>query len=574
MASIFPQPPPGAGDRLAANENEMWHILDVLSRCVRAGSDLPECLNSVLHAAIGITSAQAGSLRLWNREAGALEVAAQQGLDTSLLGPFDSLREDEAAQCGIPLKAGERLVVEDVALTESVRTPGLIGALLAAGIRAFQSTPLVCTSGAVVGIISTHFHMPHRPSARQLRLLDALARQAADYVERVQTERALQARTEQFEALIESAPLAVCLVDSSFRVRHANSAAMRMFGASEEIVNRNFEELMLSTWKREYGDGIVRKCRRTLLTGESCTLPEERACRMGRQEQEYHEWRIHRIDLPEAAQGIVCYFRDISPRIHTRMKIHDQEEKLRRVVRLAAEGQIASSLAHEINNPLAAVTNVLYLLSEHADLEPGAKKLVAAAVAEVSRLTHIVRHSLSYYRGGAVVAEIEISALVEERLAKFADRFAAAGVSVTRKIEAPACAAGKAEEIRQVIDNLLMNALEAMPHGGRMAVRVRRSRSWKNHEQPGVRMTVADSGSGIPLKNLRRVFDAFFTTKPEGGRGLGLWVVRGILARHGGSLSVRSREGAERSGTVVSIMLPVAIAQYGTPHVDWPGAAA
>ena len=153
------------------------------------------------------------------------------------------------------------------------------------------------------------------------------------------------------------------------------------------------------------------------------------------------------------------------------------------MVKLAAAGQIASSLAHEINNPLTAVTNALYLLGEHANLGPAAKELVLTATAELTRVSRIVKQSLSYYRSGAVVSELDLTSVVEERLLVFAEKFAAAGVTVQKRTLPSARLTGFAEEIRQVMDNLLINALEAMPRGGQLTVSVTMSRTWSNHNQ-------------------------------------------------------------------------------------------
>jgi signal transduction histidine kinase len=118
------------------------------------------------------------------------------------------------------------------------------------------------------------------------------------------------------------------------------------------------------------------------------------------------------------------------------------------------------------------------------------------------------------------------------------------------------CIVGFADEVRQVIDNLLLNAVEAAPNNGRLAISVRPSRNWKDYGQEGVRLTVADNGCGIPKEHLARIFEPFFTTKPEKGTGLGLWVVRGIVAKHDGRISIRSREAERKGGTVVSILWP------------------
>jgi len=483
-------------------------------------------------------------------------MVVQQGLDTPLIEAMDTLRFNATSPYGTALKTGGRVVIEDIALADRPGVPlSLASTLLTAGIRAFQSTPLVTTSGKVTGVVSTYFSSPHSFSAREFRLLDPLANQTGNYVERTSIDGVMKARTEQFEAALQNAPLAICRVDSSFRVRHANPAAVCIFG-DIEIPGRNFEEALQGIWNREYTDEIVRKCRRTLFTGECCHLEQQAAWRHGARELEHYEWHVRRVDLPEKEYGILCYIRDVSPSVKRLNDMREQEDQHRRVVRLAAAQQVASSLAHEINNPLAAVTNVLYLLGKGNTLDPAAQQLVRSASAELMRVTRIVKQTLSYHRGGRAFQEVDVSALVGERLAAFADRFVASGVEVVKKIAPQVGTLGFAEEVGQAIDNLLLNALEAMPQGGCIAIAVKKSRRWNHNGPPGARLTVADTGCGIPLQNSRRIFDAFSTTKPEKGRGLGLWIVRGIIAKYEGSISVRSRVTPGRSGTVVSIVWP------------------
>ncbi len=127
---------------------------------------------------------------------------------------------------------------------------------------------------------------------------------------------------------------------------------------------------------------------------------------------------------------------------------------------------------------------------------------------------------------------------------------------MTKRLTPGAHTMGFAFEIRQVIDNLLLNAMEASGSGGRLVVSVRPSRNWRNLSNRGVRLTIGDAGSGIPKEILSRIFEPFFTTKSEKGTGLGLWVVRGIVAKHGGSIRIRSTQGNSRTGTVVSILWP------------------
>jgi len=203
--------------------------------------------------------------------------------------------------------------------------------------------------------------------------------------------------------------------------------------------------------------------------------------------------------------------------------------------------------------------NTLYLLENHSHLSPDAAALVGAAGKELTRVSRIVRQSLSYYRVGSIAKELDLSAVVEDSLQIFADKLQLAGIELARSTMSEARIMGYPDEVRQVVDNLLLNAIEATPQGGRLRVALHRSRDWKDHNKPGFRLTIADTGHGIPRECMDRIFEPFYTTKAEKGTGLGLWVVRGIVAKHDGSIGLRSSDAAGRSGTVVSVLWPIAV---------------
>jgi len=250
--------------------------------------------------------------------------------------------------------------------------------------------------------------------------------------------------------------------------------------------------------------------------------------------------------------------RDITERRQAARTLRENEERLHKTEKLAAAGQLAASLAHEINNPLSSITNALYLLKHHSGLDPKAQSFVGIASAELARMSRIVKQSLSYYRSRMLPKDVDIAATVDESLEVFSGKTDRARIRVTRKIAKTEPVLGFADEVRQVIDNLLLNAVEAMPRGGRLAISVRPSQSWRDPSVHGVRLTIADSGSGIPKGILPRIFEPFFTTKPEKGTGLGLWVVYALLARHDGAIRVHSSALPGRSGTAISVLWPYA----------------
>ena len=191
-----------------ANKKDLQAIIrlyEVGNRCVRVGNDVQRCLDEILNAAIAVTGADKGNLHRLNPETGTLVIAAQRGFEGPFLRFFSSVRSDEPSSCGGALQSGERVIVDDVTNSPIFAGHPSLDALLSAGVRAVQSTPLISSGGGVLGMISTHFTRPHRPSERELRLMDLLARQAADYLERKQAEQALSVRSRQRQQLYELA---------------------------------------------------------------------------------------------------------------------------------------------------------------------------------------------------------------------------------------------------------------------------------------------------------------------------------------------------------------------------------
>lgn len=298
-----------AEERSAADFQAMTRLYEVGNRCARPDSKFEECLDAIVATAIAITGADKGNLQLFNPTLGGLTIAAQCGFEEPFLKFFAVVRSDDSA-CSVAMQLAERVIVEDVTQSDVFAGKPSLDVLVTAGVRAVQSMPLMSSSGKALGMISTHFRQPQRPDERKLRFMDLLARQAADYVERKQSEETLRRRTEQFKILFDNAPFGVCLVDSDFRIREVNPVALPVFGDLPDLIGRDFSDVIHLLWRKEYADEIVRIFRRTLSTGESDEIPE-RAMehRIDCQVTEHHRWRVDRIPLAEGGYGVVC--RDI-----------------------------------------------------------------------------------------------------------------------------------------------------------------------------------------------------------------------------------------------------------------------
>jgi signal transduction histidine kinase len=230
------------------------------------------------------------------------------------------------------------------------------------------------------------------------------------------------------------------------------------------------------------------------------------------------------------------------------------EDALRRLEKLAAVGQEASTIAHEINNPLESLTNLLYLMKLSDSLDE-VKSYVTVAQQELARVTEITVQTLRFHRQATKPTEVDLRELANGVMALYSGRMLIRNIEMewrTRETPRVMCLEG---EIRQVLNNLVRNALDAMGTKGRLIIRVNASGEATGNRR-GVRITVADTGEGIHPEMTGRLFELFQTTKEKTGTGLGLWVSRGIVEKHGGRIRVRSRTG-ERSGTVFAVWLPV-----------------
>jgi PAS domain S-box-containing protein len=222
--------------------------------------------------------------------------------------------------------------------------------------------------------------------------------------------------------------------------------------------------------------------------------------------------------------------------------------------KLTLMGQLAATIAHEINNPLEAVLNLLYLVRGAESLEQ-AREFTARAEEEVQRAADLATHTLQFYKQQTRPTSTNLADLLGSVLVLFKGKLALAKVVVQLEKEGGVDLTCYSSEIRQVIANLVQNAIQAMPNGGRLRLRVKRSTDWRT-DTPGVRVTVADTGRGMSPATRKHVYDAFFTTKGTHGTGLGLWIAAGILAKHGGSMHLRSNEVPGVSGTAFTLIFP------------------
>jgi PAS domain S-box-containing protein len=238
------------------------------------------------------------------------------------------------------------------------------------------------------------------------------------------------------------------------------------------------------------------------------------------------------------------------------------EQALERQEQMASIGRLTSSIIHEINNPLEAVLNLLFLAQRAVDLEE-AMPYLKDAEEELGRASEITAQGLQFHRQSSQPTSANVIHIMQSVLALFKEKFRAARVEVELETQdAPEllCFAG---ELRQVFANLIGNAVESLKDGGRITIRVRPGTDWQTGHR-GVRITIADTGSGMSLETRKHMYDAFYTTKGSGGSGLGLWVTARIVRKHRGHIHVRSRRAPQLGGTAFTLVFPYAGAEGKT----------
>jgi PAS domain S-box-containing protein len=257
-------------------------------------------------------------------------------------------------------------------------------------------------------------------------------------------------------------------------------------------------------------------------------------------------------DRHGALTGVVLVFRDV-----TLQKKSDQA--LNANEKLAVAGRLAATIAHEIHNPLDSVSNLLFLMDGVAN-EQERDHFLSLAKQEIARVTQISRAMLSLYRESRAPVEVDLKQLLDSILLLMESRFLSAGITVSQNIPPQLCIQAFPAELRQVFTNLLTNASEAVGFEGRVVLDAQPVAAGLDEDgvprQPGILVTIDDDGPGIPQDVLEHLFQPFYTTKGERGTGLGLWISRGIITKHGGTIDLTSSTDPESHGTTATLFLP------------------
>ena len=359
---------------------------------------------------------------------------------------------------------------------------------------------------------------------------------------------ALREKNQVLEALVQASPLPIVAFDGERQVSAWNNAAEQVFGWTQgEILGRTLpiitpqcESKFDAWWQQLWRE------RRSFVGFETVAHNKVGG---------YIDVAISAAlltDVQGRACGLMMILEDISSRKRA-------DELLRRNEKLIEAGRVAAALAHEINNPLSSVVNLIYLLAQSPAMDEHNRGYLRLAQEELGRVVHISKQILGMHRESATLIRVSLAELMDNVLELYAQTIRTRHITVHKHYRTRGEVMGYPGELRQVFNNLVTNALEVLAaDGGHLGVHISPALQWDRAAvQPAVRVTISDNGPGIPREHHKSVFEPFFTTKGEKGTGLGLWVVKGIVEKHLGIVHVRTRTHPGKSGTCFTISFRV-----------------
>jgi PAS domain S-box-containing protein len=356
-----------------------------------------------------------------------------------------------------------------------------------------------------------------------------------DITTRKLAEAVLRESEARVREVLERTTDAVFVLDKHWRFTYLNPNAVSLIARGRDLLGKNLWEQFPEALDREF----YRQYHKVMNE------------RVPTQFEEYYPQPLDKwfeVHAYPTEQGIAVFFRDVTTRRKSEAALLQNEK-------LAAAGRLAASISHEINNPLESVTNLLYLLQGEKGLSADGEKFLQTAQAELARISHIANQTLRFYRQSSRPTVTDPKDVLDSVISLYDRRLKDAQVVIDRQYRAVTPITAFAGELRQVFANLVGNALDAIGSDGRIVLRQRPATEWSTGRK-GVRISVGDTGHGMNPETMHRLFEPFYSTKGITGTGLGLWVSKGLVEKHSGTMKVRSNQNPECHGTVFSIFLP------------------
>jgi signal transduction histidine kinase/ActR/RegA family two-component response regulator len=554
-----------ARTELAAELADTQLLQETSGRLIQNG-DIAQLYDQILDAATGIMRSDMASIQMFDDDQGALRLLASRGFGSAFVQTFERVGPETKTSCSMAARAGHRVVVPDVETCDFIVGTAALEDHRKTGIRAVQSTPLVSRNGRLLGMISTHWRTPHRPAEREFRLLDVLARQAADLIERKRAEAALCESEERYRALFELGPVAVYSIDTSGVIQNFNGRAVELWGRTP--ASGDTDQRFCGSYKLFRPDG-------SFMPHEQCPMAEVVSGKI----PAAHNAEVHigrpdgsrvtvlvnirplKNELGEITGAINCFY-DITERKRAeeeRERLLAGEHEAREQAEAAnrAKDDFLAVVSHELRTPLSPVLMWTRMLKSGSDPSqiPRAMEMIERNVLlqlriiedllDLSRITkdkmklELAEHDLSlilHWAVDGIREDAEMKGITLEL----------AGTGDPPRVRADA------GRLQQVFANILSNALKFTPPGG--GIQVRFAAEGKNAV-----VRFRDTGKGISQEFLPHVFEIFRqqeggTRRAHTGLGIGLALVKSLVEAHGGDVKVKS-EGLG-FGTEITLTLP------------------
>jgi len=360
--------------------------------------------------------------------------------------------------------------------------------------------------------------------------------------------RQLEEREEWFRSTLTSLGDAVIATDGRGHVTFLNSMAEKLMGTTLSVARGKYIEDVFPIFNETTRKPVANPVKKVMENGSIIGLANHTV--LLNTDGTYIPIEDSAAPIRDGRGkivGVVMVFRDATQE-------RKSQEVLRKTEKLAAAARLAATVAHEINNPLEAIGNLIYITKLTDGLPKEAFTHLSLAEEELSRVSHITRQTLGFYRESKQPDEVDLPELVESVLNIYSNKFRTKNITIVRDFHDCPPIQGLSGELKQAVANLVSNAADAVPHSGTICVRIDCHEDAKSKV---VKVIVEDDGPGISPEHRDHIFEPFFTTKKDVGTGLGLWVTKEIIERHSGTVEVRSMNGTGPSGTAFSITLPV-----------------
>lgn len=539
--------------RLSTELEAMTRLHDVSTRLFTA-PDIRAALGEVLDAAVSICGAEMGNVQVYHPESGGLQIVAQRGFDEAFLAHFKSVTREDNSSCGRALRSGRRVVIEDVE-NDPDFAPHL-DAARKAGYRTVQSTPLLSSRGEILGIISTHCREVHRPSERELRMLDLYARLAADIVARLRAEQSLRESETRFRVALESSAVPFVILSAvrdeqgrivDFKWAYANTAAAVIIGPpAAELMGRRVTDILPGSWAEpgmfERFTGVIEH-------------EQPQAFEVQSYEHGINGW-FYMIASPLGG-GIALWFADITDRKLREQLLREDDRK---------KDEFLATLAHELRNPLAPIRHAIHIAKSPQASDGQIRwshEVIERQVQHMSLLLDDLLEVARITRGKLQLRKevIDLSAVIQGVIDSTRPLIEARHHTLDVRLPTePLRLEADPMRLAQVFSNLLTNAAKYTDVGGTIGVSA-------HYEGDIIVARVSDTGIGIPPEALPRIFEMFSQVqhaidRAAGGLGIGLALSKGLVTLHGGTITAQS-EGVGH-GSTFTVRLPAFKSEQAT----------